>query len=55
MRKLYLELAKQQTITTGKAQGDYIEVLTGLNAGESIIIEGARSVKNEQEVKIINQ
>jgi RND family efflux transporter MFP subunit len=48
-------VAKQQTITTGKAQGDFIEVLSGLSPGQSIIIEGARSVKNEQEVKIINQ
>ncbi|MCW5518953.1 efflux RND transporter periplasmic adaptor subunit [Aureitalea sp. L0-47] len=47
--------ARQQTISTGKAQGDYIEVLSGLTSGQSIIIEGARSIKNEQEVKIINQ
>jgi multidrug efflux pump subunit AcrA (membrane-fusion protein) len=47
--------AIQRTISTGKAQGDFIEVLEGLSAGESIIIEGARSVKNEQEVKIINE
>ncbi|MBT8277193.1 MAG: efflux RND transporter periplasmic adaptor subunit [Bacteroidia bacterium] len=47
--------AIQRTISTGKTQGDYIEVLEGLSPGETIIIEGARSVKDEQEVKIINQ
>ncbi len=47
--------AIQRTISTGRSQGDYIEVLEGLSAGESIIIEGARAVKNEQEVKIINE
>ena len=47
--------AERRIISTGKAQGDYIEVLEGLSVGESIIIEGARSVKNGQEVKIINE
>lgn len=46
-------IAKQQIITTGLAQGDKIEVKSGLKAGDQIIVEGARSVKNEQEVKIL--
>lgn len=47
-------LAKVQIITTGKSQGDYIEVLEGLAPGDEIIVEGARSVKDGQEVKILN-
>jgi len=45
---------KKQIIETGKTQGDIIEVLNGLSAGVEIIKEGARSVKEGQEVKIIN-
>ncbi len=47
-------VAERMIITTGKTQGDLIEVLEGLNAGDVIIVEGARSVKDGQEVKIIN-
>ena len=46
--------AKRIIIETGKTQGDYIEVLTGLSNGDEIIQEGARSVKDAQEVKILN-
>ena len=45
--------AKKTIITTGKTQGDYVEVLTGIKPGESVIIEGARSVKEGQKVKIL--
>ncbi|GAB4239740.1 MAG: efflux RND transporter periplasmic adaptor subunit [Ekhidna sp.] len=45
--------ARKTIIITGKTQGDDIEVLGGLKSGQSIIIEGARSVKDGQEVKII--
>ncbi|MBX2826977.1 MAG: efflux RND transporter periplasmic adaptor subunit [Flavobacteriaceae bacterium] len=46
-------IAKRRYITTGKTQGDKIEVLKGLAAGDAIIVEGARSVKDGQEVKIL--
>ncbi|WP_223551349.1 efflux RND transporter periplasmic adaptor subunit [Aestuariivivens sp. NBU2969] len=46
--------AKKVIITTGKTQGDFIEVLTGLNAGNFVIKDGARSVQDEQEVEISN-
>lgn len=46
-------IAKQQIITTGKSQGDKIEVVSGLKNGDQIIVEGARSVKDQQEVKIL--
>lgn len=45
--------AKRTYIETGKTQGDYIEILSGLVDGDEIINEGARSVKNDQEVKIL--
>ncbi|WP_116771896.1 efflux RND transporter periplasmic adaptor subunit [Maribacter litoralis] len=45
-------IVKRTIITTGKTQGAEIEVLTGLNDGDHIIKEGARSVKDGQKVKI---
>lgn len=41
-------------IKTGKTQDDVIEVLEGVSAGDEIIQEGARSVKEGQKVEIIN-
>ncbi len=46
--------AKRVIVKTGKTQGDLIEVLSGLNSGDAIISEGARSVKDGQKVKILN-
>ncbi len=46
--------AKRVIITTGKTQGDLIEITNGLNSGDAIISEGARSVKDGQKVKILN-
>jgi membrane fusion protein (multidrug efflux system) len=40
-------------IETGRKQGDIIEVLSGLQNGDQIIKEGARSVEDAQSVKII--
>lgn len=42
----------QRIITVGKTQGDKIEVLSGIKAGDEIVDEGARSVKDEQAVKL---
>ena len=47
--------AVQRIIKTGKTQGDLIEVLDGINVGDEIVSEGARSVKNNQEVKIADK
>ena len=47
-------VAKKVIIKTGKTQGDVIEVLSGIEKGAEIIKEGARSVKDEQTVKVIN-
>lgn len=45
---------KREFIETGKTQGDYIEVRSGIQNGEEIIDEGARSVKDGQDVKVLN-
>lgn len=47
-------MIKRTIITTGKTQGASIEVLSGLENGNHIIKEGARSVKDGQKVKIKN-
>jgi RND family efflux transporter MFP subunit len=47
-------IAKRHIITTGKTQGDFVEILSGLKAGDLIIKEGARSVKDAQSIKILN-
>ena len=44
---------KREFIETGRTQGDFIEVLSGIKNGEEIIDEGARNVKNGQTVKVI--
>ncbi len=46
-------IVKREIIETGRTQGDYIEVLSGIENDEEIIDEGARSVKDGQEVKIL--
>lgn len=45
--------AKKQIIITGKTQGDHVEVLSGINPGVQVIMEGARNVRENQQVKII--
>ncbi|MEX0316048.1 MAG: efflux RND transporter periplasmic adaptor subunit [Allomuricauda sp.] len=47
-------VAKKVIIQTGKTQGDYVEVLSGINNGDGIIDEGARSVKEGQKVRVKN-
>lgn len=42
-------------ITTGKTQGDLVEVLTGIKGGDSVVLEGARAVKDGQQVKILTK
>ena len=48
-------LAQKVIIRTGRSQADLIEVLEGLENGTEIIMEGARSVHEDQVVKILNQ
>jgi membrane fusion protein (multidrug efflux system) len=48
-------IAKKIIVKTGKSQGGSIEILEGLKDGNSIIKEGARSIKDGQKVSIIKQ
>jgi RND family efflux transporter MFP subunit len=48
-------VAKKIIIKTGKTEGDFIEVLSGIKNGAEVILEGARSIKDGQEVKVITQ
>jgi len=47
-------VAKRQIIETGRSQGQNIEVLSGLSNGDFVIKEGARTVKEGQELQIKN-
>lgn len=44
--------AKQVVVKTGKTQDDIIEILDGISAGDMLIEEGARTVKDGQKVEI---
>jgi multidrug efflux pump subunit AcrA (membrane-fusion protein) len=45
--------AQQRTVTTGLAQGNLIEITSGLSAGEWVVLEGSRKVRDGQKVKVI--
>lgn len=45
--------AVKKIIETGKTQGDLVEILSGIKKGDQVIMEGARSVKDGQEVSIL--
>ena len=46
--------ASKTIIETGRNNGDFIEVLKGVNISDEIVNEGARKITNNSEVKIIN-
>jgi len=46
--------AKRVIIKLGLTQGDYVEVVSGLSVGDNIVVEGARSVRNNQKVRVRN-
>ena len=50
-RKGIYEVSKQ-FVETGKAQAGVIEILSGIEVGQQIVIEGARSVEQGQKVRI---
>ena len=47
-----LGIAQKQVVETGLNYDNKIEITKGLKAGETIIIEGARSIREGQEIKI---
>ena len=48
-----MAVAKKQVIHTGLTQGDYVEVLAGITPDVQVVMEGARNVRENQKVKII--
>jgi len=48
-------ISKKAIITLGKTQDDYVEVLEGLAKGDDIIVEGARSVRDNQPIKVAGE
>lgn len=42
---------RQQIITTGRSRGDYVEITSGLNVGETIVTTGAFKLVNGQPVE----
>ena len=48
-----MAVAKKQVILTGLTQGDYVEVLAGITPDVLVVMEGARNVRENQKVKII--
>ncbi|MBC2838423.1 efflux RND transporter periplasmic adaptor subunit [Robiginitalea sp. SC105] len=47
--------AVKRLVTTGLSQGDQVEILSGIQAGDRIITEGARRVREGQEIQILNK
>ena len=46
-------ITEKRNIQTGRTQGDTIEILSGLESGVEVVIEGARNVRDGQNVTII--
>lgn len=46
-------VVKQTVVKVGRSQGDLVEILEGVKAGDAVIGEGARSLLPGQKVKII--
>ncbi len=47
-------VALRKMVETGYSQNNLVEVTSGLNAGEEIIVEGARNLRDQQKVKFSN-
>ncbi len=47
-------VAKKVIVKTGKTQGDFVEILDGVSSNDIIVNEGARNLKDGQNVKILN-
>ncbi|MDG1571297.1 efflux RND transporter periplasmic adaptor subunit [Robiginitalea sp. M366] len=48
-----LATAVKRVVETGLVQGNQVEVLNGIDAGEVLIIEGARRVRDGQQIQIL--
>jgi len=47
-------IAKKVIVTTGRTQGDLVEILDGVSNADIIVNEGARNVKDGQHISILN-
>ena len=47
-----ISTVSKKMVETGKTQSGSIEILSGLSVGQAVVMEGARSVKDGQDVKI---
>ncbi|WP_224487827.1 efflux RND transporter periplasmic adaptor subunit [Robertkochia flava] len=47
-------VVKQTVVKVGRTQGDMVEILEGIDAGDAVIGEGARSLLPDQKVRILN-
>lgn len=47
-------LVKRKIIVTGKTQGSMVEILSGVSDGDHLVKEGARSVKDGQNVQVLS-
>ncbi len=45
--------AEKRIVVTGKTEGDFVEILDGIKAGDTLVAEGARSVKDGQPISIL--
>ncbi len=46
--------AKRKIVETGYSYNNKIEITNGLETGETLIVEGAKNLRDGQEVKIRN-
>lgn len=47
-------IVKRKIIATGKTQGSMVEILSGVSDGDQLVKEGARSVKDGQNVQVLD-
>ena len=47
-------MVKRKIIVTGKTQGSMVEILSGVSDGDHLVKEGARSVKDGQNVQVLS-
>ncbi|MCE5246518.1 efflux RND transporter periplasmic adaptor subunit [bacterium] len=45
--------ARLREVKTGRPQGDYVEIVSGLKAGESVVARGAFNVRDGDELKVV--
>jgi len=45
------ERAERRAVTVGAAQGDHVEVISGLNAGDRIVVDGHDGLADGTRVK----